>query len=118
MSSLQLLIHSAKEVIVLRRNCGSCADMNSLELSELIEQSWSRIRSSRRCDGDEVQEIGDDVLDQDSTAATALNWLAARLIPSLRPPSPKTAALNGNEPVEQAEAEGDDDLTAEAASIV
>ncbi len=92
--------------------------MNSLELSELIEQELvenpvlEEVQSS-----DEVQEIGDNILDQNSDGgdgpelaggAAAETEFAATI--------PEGAALNGNEPVTTAEAEGDDEPGTDAAT--
>lgn len=90
--------------------------MNSLELSELIEQELVENPVLEEVQpGDEVQEIGDNILDQNSDGGDGPELAGSEPADiEFAATIPDGAALNGNEPVTTADVEGDDEPGADA----
>ena len=115
MSSLRLT-HSLQQKMVLTpqlRQRIEMLQMNSLELSELIEQEMVANPILEEVQpGDEVQEIGDNILDQNSDGDDGPELAGSeRFDTEFAATVPEGAALNARmSRFRRANAEGDDDV--------
>ena len=123
MSSLRLTTQLQQKMILtpqLRQRI-EMLQMNSLELNELIEQEMVANPILEEVQpGEEVQEISDNILDQNSDSAEySLENGADRSNAEpdtpvdVAPDIPDGASLNGNEEAAAADYEGDDDVSTE-----
>ena len=127
MSSLRLT-HQLQQKMVLTpqlRQRIEMLQMTSLELNELIEQEMvSNPILEEVMPGDEVQEIGDEILDQNSTGdndglenvagADAVSEARTDAIADFESGIPEGVSLNGNEE-RSTDLDGDDDSHSETA---
>jgi RNA polymerase sigma-54 factor len=130
MSSLRLTTQLQQRMVLtpqLRQRI-EMLQMTSLELNELIEQEMvanpilEEVQS-----GDEVQEIGDNILDQNSDgedngldnvadlSADAVSEARTDRLAEIEATVPEGASLNGNDERANTDADGDDDSHADTA---
>lgn len=129
MSSLRLTTQLQQKMVLtpqLRQRI-EMLQMNSLELSELIEQEMVANPILEEVQpGEEVQEIGDNILDQNSdgqdhglenetqTSAEANIEAGFESGTNLEAQIPEGVALNGNDEKVVGEAEGEDEMVADS----